>query len=130
MTALRQAARQALEALQELDGLDTETECVTIDVGDVIAALKAALEQQAEPVAPKCGAIIEVFDKYWLMGYLSLPVGKHKLYTQQYTYTAPPQRQWVGLTDEDFLEACKIAERGNYLVALQRIQIKLKERNT
>ena len=48
---LRQAAQQALEALEELDGVDTETECVTIDVGDVITALKAALEQQAEPVA-------------------------------------------------------------------------------
>jgi hypothetical protein len=40
------------------------------------------------------------------------------------------QRQWVGLTDEDFLEACQIAERGNYLVAFKRIQTKLKERNT
>ena len=44
-------------------------------------------------------------------------------------YIAPQQRQWVGLTDEDFLEACQIAERGNYLLAFQRIQIKLKERN-
>ena len=34
------------------------------------------------------------------------------------------------LTDEDFLEACQLAERGNYLLAFQRIQIKLKERNT
>ena len=42
----------------------------------------------------------------------------------------PPQRTWVGLTDEDFLEACQIAERGNYLVAFQRIQAKLKEKNT
>jgi hypothetical protein len=41
-----------------------------------------------------------------------------------------PQRTWVGLTDEDFLEACQIAERGNYLVAFQRIQTKLKEKNT
>ena len=40
------------------------------------------------------------------------------------------KRPWVGLTDEDFLEACQIAERGNYLLALQRIQIKLKESNT
>jgi len=45
-------------------------------------------------------------------------------------YTAPPKREWVGLTDEDFLEACQIAERGNYLLALQRIQIKLKEKNS
>ena len=41
-----------------------------------------------------------------------------------------PQRTWVGLTDEDFLEACQIAERGNYLVAFQRIQAKLKELNS
>lgn len=40
------------------------------------------------------------------------------------------KREWVGLTDEDFLEACQIAERGNYLLAFQRIQTKLKERNT
>ena len=39
------------------------------------------------------------------------------------------KREWVGLTDEDFLEACQIAERGNYLRAFQRIQIKLKELN-
>ena len=39
------------------------------------------------------------------------------------------QRTWVGLTDEDFLEACQIAERGNYLVAFQRIQAALKEKN-
>ena len=40
------------------------------------------------------------------------------------------KRPWVGLTDEDFLEACQIAEQGNYLLALQRIQIKLKEKNS
>ena len=43
---------------------------------------------------------------------------------------AMSKRAWVGLTDEDFLEACQIAERGNYLVAFQRIQAKLKEKNT
>ena len=45
-------------------------------------------------------------------------------------YITSPQRTWVGLTDEDFLEACQIAERGNYLVAFQHIQTKLKEKNT
>ena len=40
------------------------------------------------------------------------------------------RKDWVGLTDQDFLEACQIAERGNYLVAFQRIQTKLKEKNT
>jgi hypothetical protein len=40
------------------------------------------------------------------------------------------QRTWVGLPHENFIEACQIAERGNYLVAFQRIQVKLKELNT
>ena len=41
----------------------------------------------------------------------------------------PAQRTWAGLTDEDFWEACQIAERGNYLVAFQRIQAKLRSKN-
>lgn len=39
-------------------------------------------------------------------------------------------RPWKGLTDEEFLKACQLAEDGNYLVAFQRIQEWLKERNT
>jgi hypothetical protein len=62
-----------------------------------ITAIKEALAQPEQE--PKCGAIIEVFGKDWRLEYLSLPVGKHKLYTQQYTYTTPPQRK--PLTDEE-----------------------------
>ena len=39
------------------------------------------------------------------------------------------RKDWIGLSDQDFLEACQIAERGNYLVAFQKIQAKLKEKN-
>jgi hypothetical protein len=45
-------------------------------------------------------------------------------------YTTPPQRPWAGLTDDQFLEAARLAEDGNYLVAFQRIQQWLKEGNT
>ena len=45
-------------------------------------------------------------------------------------FTTPPQRTWVGLTDEQYLEACQMAEAGNYMVAFQRIQQWLKEKNT
>jgi hypothetical protein len=37
---------------------------------------------------------------------------------------------WVGLTEEEFLKACQLAESGNYIVAFQRIQEWLKEKNT
>ena len=47
----QEALKLALEALEQLDGIDTETECVTIDVGDVIDAIKEALAQpEQEPV--------------------------------------------------------------------------------
>lgn len=40
------------------------------------------------------------------------------------------QRPWVGLTEEQFVEAARLAEAGNYLVAFQRIQQWLKEKNS
>ena len=76
----REVMQQALEALVQLDGLDTETECVTIDVGDVIAALKAALEQQPvqEPVSmrmPKVGDRIVCLEDESLGEVVSLTAG-------------------------------------------------------
>ena len=46
--ALRDAAAKALHALEQLNGIDTETESVTIYVSDEIDALRAALG------APQC----------------------------------------------------------------------------
>jgi len=53
-----------------------------------ITVIKKALETKDDP---KCVAIVEVFGKDWRLDYMSLPVGKHKLYAQQYTYTTTPQ---------------------------------------
>jgi hypothetical protein len=39
------------------------------------------------------------------------------------------KREWVGLTKDQFLEAARLAENGNYLVAFNRIQQWLKEGN-
>ena len=44
--------------------------------------------------------------------------------------TTPPKRPWVGLTEEQFLKAARLAEDGNYLVAFQRIHQWLRETNT
>ena len=61
----REVMQQALEALEELDGLDTETECVTIDVGEVITALREALAQpEQKPMHPELRKMWEdYFDK-------------------------------------------------------------------
>ena len=59
--------------------------------------------------------------------------------TEQYSigYEAGYQEGWndaqkpfVGLTDEQYLEACQMAEGGNYMVAFQRIQQWLNDSNT
>jgi len=45
---------------------------------------------------PRCAVIVEVFGKDWRLDYMSLPVGKHRLYTQEYVYTTPPAAQPLG----------------------------------
>ena len=118
MTDLRKAAQQALEALEELDGLDTETECVTIDVGDVITALTAALEQQAEPVAwmDREGDLYKIPEiENWAPPHTML-------------YTTPPQRQWVGLTDEDWAKVADMPDTFDQGVAWAAAR--LKEKNS
>jgi hypothetical protein len=95
----RKLMQQALDALEYADAclkkqLTTKTkheyaQDLLLEAG---TALRDRLAQPKKE--PKCGAIIEVFGKDWRLDYMSLPVGKHKLYTQQYIYTAPqPQMQ-------------------------------------
>jgi hypothetical protein len=54
---------------------------------------KAVATPPAAQQEPRCAVIVEVFGKDWRLDYMSLPVGKHKLYTQQYVYTTPPAAQ-------------------------------------
>ena len=120
MTDLRQAAQQALHELDSLLhalllGIPFYRK-YGVRVSNAITALRTALEQQqAEPVQERITHI--TWDERGVRTVNGIP-------------DDAPQRQWVGLTDTDFLEACRIAERGNYLLALQRIQIKLKEKNS
>jgi hypothetical protein len=93
--------------------------------------IKAALEAKDEPfeywnAVEGWVKIEEVRDHFNSVGcgtiYKTSGEDRVPLYTQ-------PQRTWVGLTDEQYLEACQMAEGGNYMVAFQRIQQWLKENN-
>jgi len=90
---MKEALNMVLEALERYSGVDQRA-C------DAEDALRTAIEA-AEKMEPRCAVIVEVFGKDWRLDYMSLPVGKHKLYTQNYVYTTPPQRPWVGLTQEE-----------------------------
>ena len=90
-----EAMKQALEALW----MANTRQWPENKIGAAINALSAAIEQ-AEKQEPRCAVIVEVFAKDWRLDYMSLPVGKHRLYTQEYVYTTPPTAQRPPLTDE------------------------------
>jgi hypothetical protein len=79
-----------------------------------ITAIKAALEAKDEPVATKNNDGVTLH-----LGWDDLPVGT-KL------YATPPQRTWVGLTDEDEIDW---EEGGNLKDLVKAIEAKLKEKN-
>ena len=91
------------QMLKAMDECSTEGYDERLYAGHAASVYMAAVDvapippKQESKDEPKCVAIVEVFGKDWRLDYMALPVGKHKLYAQQYTYTTPPQRTWVGL---------------------------------
>jgi hypothetical protein len=120
-----EAMKQALEALETcMYPQQKQMQAIT--------SLRQAIAE-AEKQEPKCVVIVEVFGKDWRLEYMSLPVGRHKLYAQQYLYTHPqPKREWVGLTDEErriIINDWQWQEGKPYHLCLS-IEAKLKEKNT
>ena len=146
MTDLRQAAQQALKALES--GLAFPTH------SDILQNLRTALamhqvsefaqaQEQAEPVAmrlPKVGDKVICLEDESLGEVVSLTAGGSpdivfddgsrgtymlREFAKLFGYVAPPQRQWVGLTNED----CTRMSAGDKLVAMWA-EAKLKEKNS
>jgi hypothetical protein len=104
MSTLREAAQQALEALDLLDEYDITRAMLTDEAIEQVwatadaatDALRAVLAQEEqEPVVftvTKSGALLE-----WepTVGAFALPDGKHSLYTH------PPRREWQRLTEKE-----------------------------
>ena len=115
MTGLREAAQMALEALEYAEQNHGGDDCYF----DAIEALRTALAQpEQEPVTM---VISKTGDSSVTMSWWhepALPVGTP-------LYTAPPQREWVGLTEEEVNEYK--GRVGLYFV--RKIEAKLKEKN-
>ena len=120
------------EMLKAMDECSTEGYDERLYAGIASSVYMAAVEVAPKPPKqeiknePKCVAIVEVFGKDWRLDYMALPVGKHKLYAQQYTYTTPPQRTWVGLKDDDEIPWDGVDAKS----FARAIEAKLKEKNT
>lgn len=129
--ALRVAAQAALTALENLHEIDTETECITIDVRDEIEALRAALASTAqpapaavaEPVAwlhddPQRYDVIHAEVKDLLVksrdaaGYLHRPLDKSAHYTIP-LYTAPAPAAQGDALDQGVREELSIGKAIN-----------------
>jgi len=93
--------------------------------GGAITAIKAALEAKDEPVAWR--AWVSKFPQGtgsdWV--YVTKPIMKDSVHNQP-LYTTPPQRTWVGLTDEEAAQCWTYNDRTSW----RNIEAKLKEKNT
>ena len=127
MTPLRKAAQMALDALEhglpiiEDFGGKEQLQLQHKAIAVLYEALRAALAQpEQEPVA-------------WMhttaTGDVYFRKKPHdKVFNPQPVYTASPQREWQGLTDEELLDIADMAY-ANDLELLQTLQAKLKEKN-
>jgi hypothetical protein len=121
------ALKLALEALE--NGMKFVWSDPEREAGFVaIDAMKEALAQPAqEPVVAGVSHIddLDLWHFYPLQETVNFPAGTK-------FYTAPPQRPWVGLTDEEVREICVnewgINEWGGY-EQCRAIEAKLKEKN-
>jgi hypothetical protein len=117
-----EAMKQALEALEVMKAGHCAEE--KIYISNAIAALRQAIEQaeKQEPVAwwnPTTDNAST--DPYYRNSKECIPL-----------YTAPPRKEWVGLTDEEVHEAAiKCVKSGQSVnAAIHAIEAKLKEKNT
>ena len=141
MTDIRQAAQQALEALEHCcfsDGLVTDRDVAA----DAILAIKQALEQPAQGPVAKLFGTLPVFDtppaapsEWPLIKNILAEYGLDAIAFVAEWKAA--QRPWVGLTDEEIWSAVSRIGTAdsdvNPLVVLndaRAIEAKLKEKNT
>jgi len=104
-----EALQQALEALTDFD-YDKRMSAIEV--------IKEALETKDEPV----GKFAKFTDGIWK------EVTDYSAGIPLYT---TPQRTWVGLTDEEIAElVCNLEDPENRIELGQKIEAKLKEKNT
>ena len=124
MSDLRKAAEMALDALDMYREHDAE------NIGLADAAYEELRQALAQPEQEPVGYVTIETISSWA----KVPSIKwFKKPTEGPLYTAPPKREWVGLTDEE-IEECKIngglPHAINWRLSVKVMEAKLKEKNT
>ena len=131
ITLTREEAQQVLDALEQLAGWDTATQGdIVFDPSDEIETLRARLAQpETEPVAwftedhredKSATTYSKKMSERW----------KEKGWPVTPLYTAPPQREWQGLTDKEIMDACAAVWASHPIDVARIIEAKLREKNT
>ena len=149
ITLTREEAQQVLDALQCATP-PTFSAKIVEDWQNAVEFLRARLAQpEPEPVA-KMRELLEVqgcdgnwnFDPYMqgmfngMEMMMSLVDGRDPAFRKapdKWLYTAPPQREWVGLTDEEYEAMAEKYVTNCYFDTLtyaRAVETKLKEKNT
>ena len=105
------------------EALKLALEALAIDLYDEArTVIKEALAQpEQEPVGQ---LLEEVFGRNQVMWF-------NKPKNQSMLYTTPPQRPWVGLTDDEINKTLKVYEQNySWISFAKAISAKLKEKNT
>jgi hypothetical protein len=122
-----EALRLALDALECWQ----RNEDCNEPMSKIMGAIKAALEAKDEPVAWPCLIANADFDKDTVT--LVMQCSDYKVSAgMHWLLTTPPQRTWVGLTDEEIEQGCKeswVTEQA-FQSAVWWAEAKLKEKNT
>jgi hypothetical protein len=134
----REAIEEAIEVLEDASAeMLTETGNENY-YGEAITALRQALETEQEPVAWR----YKYPDGVWQFSNGERVNGSDPIKSQP-LYTAPPKKEWVGLTEEEIISIgntanlkAKATSKGIIIHPegikkfYQTIEAKLKERNT
>ena len=90
-----------------------------------LVAEKAIKEALAQPEKEPIGQLCEEFYGRGQVMWFNKPVDG------SYVYTTPPQRTWVGLTDEEMYRYCPIwLGQADFKALMLHIESKLKDKNT
>jgi len=126
ITLTREEAQQVLDVLKDINKLSVGVNAIFLpaEIDEVMETLRTELTKpEPEPVAWTVGGLITDFSR-------DFSAYKTKTYTQP-LYTAPPQREWQGLTDEEIMSLLPGAVRlpPGWADTVRAITAKLKEKN-